>query len=266
MKIIEFIGLPGSGKSTILNKVKSNSKFYKKFSYTYKDFLFNINTRTYYKKILFFFIKKNKATIFIDKKNKNLLKNKFKNLYMGILIKLISSFLKNSKNNLFYKSYKKILDFSAHSPQRIKRMEIYFLLKILSFGLSKKFNNKNYFIFDDEGFYQNILIKYKDFNINKIKIFNEIKRYIHLSPRPSFIILIDNKNKQIIKRANLRTVGYTYYEDDLVNNLKNWDQVKNFLINCIQKKNIKMVKINNMDNLDKLKIKKLIKILDKVRL
>ena len=155
---------------------------------------------------------------------------------------MISLFLKNSKDDLFYKSYKKILGFSAHSPQRIMRMEIYFLLKFLSFRLSKKFNNKNCLIFDDEGFHQNILIKYRDFNINKIRIFKEIKRYIYLSPRPSFIILIVNKNKQIIKRTNLRTAGHRYYEDDLVNNLKNWDQVKNLLIKCIKKKNIKIVK------------------------
>jgi ABC-type lipoprotein export system ATPase subunit len=53
MKIIEFIGLPGSGKSTTLNKIKLYSHDYKKNSYTYKNFLINFYKKKIIKKLYF---------------------------------------------------------------------------------------------------------------------------------------------------------------------------------------------------------------------
>jgi|TARA_B110000259_G_scaffold188488_1_gene248125 hypothetical protein len=262
MKIIEFIGLPGSGKSTTLNKIKLYSHNYKKNSYTYKNFLFNFYEKKNDKKIIFFIIKKLNTSIFLEHRNKDYIKNKFKNFYINILIQIILLTFKNSKEYLFYKTYKRILNFSAHSSQRVKRMEVYFLLKVLSFKLSKKLNSKKYCILDDEGFHQNLIIKYKNFKVNKKKIFQEIIRYINLSPKPNLLVVVSSKNEEIIKRTNLRAIGYKYYEDDLLNKLENWNQVKTFLIDSINKKNVKLVRFNNYNNFDKSEIQKLLNKLD----
>ena len=262
MKIIEFIGLPGSGKSTTLNKIKLYSHDYKKNSYTYKNFLFNFYKKKNNKKIIFFIIKKLNTSIFLDHRNKDYIKNKFKNFYINILIQIILLTFKNSKEYLLYKTYKRILNFSAHSSQRVKRMEVYFLLKVLSFKLSKKLNSKKYCILDDEGFYQNLIIKYKNFKVNKKKIFQEIIRYINLSPKPNFLVIVINKNEEIIKRANSRAIGYKYHEDDLVNKLENWNQVKTVVIDSINNKNVKLVRFNNYNNFDKSEIQKLLNKLD----
>ena len=122
--------------------------------------------------------------------------------------------------------------------------------------------SKKYFILDDEGFYQNLIIKYKNFKVNKKKIFQEITRYINLSPKPNFLIIVINKNEEIIKRANLRAIGYKYHEDDLLNKLENWNQVKTFLIDSINKKNIKLVRFKKNNNFNKSEIQKLLNKLD----
>lgn len=258
MKTIEFIGLPGSGKTTILKKIKSQSLNYKQNSYTYINFLFNFDKRNYIENIFIFLIKRFDSLIFFDQNKKYTIKNNLKNIYVKILIKLFLLLIKNTKEHLFYKIYMKILNYSAHSNLRKKRMEVYFLLKILSFKLSVKKHKSLYCILDDEGFYQNLIIKYKDFETNKKAIFKQIKKYIDLCPKANFLIIINNKNKEIINRTKLRKKGHHYFEDDLSNDLQNWYQVKNFLISLINKKKIKIIKYNNNKMISKSKIKRLI--------
>ena len=258
MKTIEFIGLPDSGKTTVLKKIKSQALNYKKNSHTYENFLFNFYKKKNKKNIFIFLIKKFNSLIFFHQNKKYTIKNKLKDISVKILVKLILLSIKNSKEHLVYKIYMKILSYSAHSKLRKKRMEIYFLLKIFSFKLSVKKQKSLYFILDDEGFYQNVIIKYQNFERNKKNIFKEIKKYIDLCPRPNFLIIVNSKNKEIINRIKLRKNGHQYFEDDLSNDLQNWYQVRSFLISLINKKNTKMLKFNNNKSISEFKIKKLI--------
>ena len=111
MKIIEFIGLPASGKSFILRRIKLNLNSTNSKYISYIDFLFLRNNLNKY-----FFIKilKNlKKFYFLNSINENLVKSSLKSLIINFLIKLIILSLKRYKDLLFYKSYKKILNFSC---------------------------------------------------------------------------------------------------------------------------------------------------------
>ena len=133
MKITEFIGLPASGKSFILKKIKLKLNKINLNHFTYIEFLF---TKDNLKN--FFFIRgiySLRKFYFYNSLNESFLKNVLKIIIINITIKLTLLSLNKKKYLLFYKSYKKLLDFSSHSLHRKKRMEIYFLLKLLSFNI-----------------------------------------------------------------------------------------------------------------------------------
>ena len=72
--ITEFVGLPGSGKSTILKLLNKNNSNLKK-NFTYIEFLFNNfykkNYLNYYSKSLIYILSKFRNLIFLqDKQNK----------------------------------------------------------------------------------------------------------------------------------------------------------------------------------------------------
>ena len=164
MKIVEFIGLPASGKSFVLKKIKLNLNKENLKHFSYLEFLFiKVNLKK------FFFIKiiKNlKKFYFLNSINENFFKSFLKNLIINLTIKFIGLLLNNRKYLLLYKSYKKILEFSSHSLHRKKRMEVYFLFKLLSFNIYNQKQNKNFFflILDDEGFLQSLIVKYDNFS------------------------------------------------------------------------------------------------------
>ena len=261
MKIIEFIGLPASGKSFVLKKIKLKLNKINSNHLTYIEFLF---TKDNLKN--FFFIRSIynlKKLYFYNSLNENFLKNFLKNLIINITIKLTLLSLNKKKYLLFYKSYKKLLDYSSHSPHRKKRMEIYFLFKLLSLNIYNQKQSKNFFfIIDDEGFLQSLVVKYDDFKNQKKNIFREINNFISLSPLPNKIILIDNKNMDVIKRSKQRKIGYTYYSDDKKNKLANWRETESYIIKIIKKKKINLIKFKNKKNYN-IKVDKLVNFIKK---
>tara|TARA_Y100001970_G_scaffold35939_1_gene44422 strand:- start:188 stop:973 length:786 start_codon:yes stop_codon:yes gene_type:complete len=261
MKIIEFIGLPASGKSFVLKKIKLKLNKINSNHLTYIEFLF---TKDNLKN--FFFIRSIynlKKLYFYNSLNENFLKNFLKTLIINITIKLTLLSLNKKKYLLFYKSYKKLLDYSSHSPHRKKRMEIYFLFKLLSLNIYNQKQSKNFFfIIDDEGFLQSLVVKYDDFKNQKKNIFREINNFISLSPLPNKIILIDNKNMDVIKRSKQRKIGYTYYLDDKKNKLANWRETESYIIKIIKKRKINLIKFKNKKNYN-IRVDKLVNFIKK---
>ena len=239
--ITEFVGLPGSGKSTILKLLNKNNSNLKK-NFTYIEFLFNNfykkNYLNYYSKSLIYILSKFRNLIFLqDKKINKFYQINIKFLFIRIFIFfVVKSF--NKKDYFFYKSYKNLLGLSAHSQIRKKRMEIYFLLSYLGFYLFKKIKLSDTQIIDDEGFYQKILIKYSDFALNKKKILHGVKKYLNFCPKLNNALIIYNSRKKIILRVKKRNQGYTYIKEDINNNLLDWSKVMSYIISDIRKKKI----------------------------
>jgi len=253
--ITEFVGLPGSGKSTILKLLNKNNSNLKK-NFTYIEFLFNNfykkNYLNYYSKSLIYILSKFRNLIFLqDKKINKFYQINIKFLFIRIFIFfVVKSF--NKKDYFFYKSYKNLLGLSAHSQIRKKRMEIYFLLSYLGFYLFKKIKLSDTQIIDDEGFYQKILIKYSDFSLNKKKILHGVKKYLNFCPKLNNALIIYNSRKKIILRVKKRNQGYTYIKEDINNNLLDWSKVMSYIISDIRKKKFNTVFFKNK-NIQKFK-------------
>lgn len=246
MQTIEFLGLPSSGKSTILKKLKFNLSIKNVDSISYINFLFlnNFKIKSFLLLILIFFLKKYKNLIFLKEKNKLNLEFFFKIIYINFLIFLLKKILKTNSITKFIECFEQILNLSDHSKIRKKRMKIYFLLKILAIqAVDKHKFYKDFFLIDDEGIYQSILISFKNFQLNKNKIVQLIKKFIKLAPSPDKIILVDSKLKKIINWSQKRRGGFKYSKSDLNNKLFEWQIIKFLLINELKKKKIKFFKL-----------------------
>lgn len=258
--ITEFIGLPGSGKSTVLYLLNDKDLFNKNF--TYKNFLFNNfykkNYLNYINKFLILLLRKYKNIIFLKNREYNYTIN-IKLLFIKISIFFFVRSL-SKKNFLLYKYYKNLLSLSSHSIIRKVRMEINFLLSFMGFYLYKKNKFTDSQIIDDEGFYQKIIMRYSNFSYNKKKIFYNIKKYLDLCPKPDKVLIFYLLNKNIISRIKKRKQGYSYIKEDIDNNLLYWNKVIDYVILFIKKK-INVIIINNNGNKKCLKKNKTINFL-----
>ena len=170
-------------------------------------------------------------------------------MHKVFLEQTLNSFTK--QDNKFYKSFNQLLNFSSHSYLRKERMKMYFILTLVSYKLIMQ-SKKNIHILDDEGFYQKVLISYKDFSKNKKKILRCIKIYLDNCPKINSLIYVNNLTKKIKSFSKNRKIGFYYSEVDLKNNLKNWTLLTSFIIkytkktkhNVYKKSNKNKIKIN----------------------
>ena len=213
---IEFLGMPGSGKSYIQKLILKNLKL-KNYCNYYNDY--KILNR--FSKILFFF--------------RFLLSYPIFSLKTLFLIKL-SKQQSNEKNKHMY----------------------YFVNEI---SLHSYFNslNKNIYLINSEGFLYRASFY---FNQNKFNI--NIKNYLRNIPKVDMVILIKNKKKDNINRANSRTNEYKYNSIDI----KHYEK-KNKIIDRIAEiyksnNKCKFLKLNNYQNkLGKNEINRIIKLIKK---
>ena len=213
---IEFLGMPGSGKSYIQKLILKNLKL-KNYCNYYNDY--KILNR--FSKILFFF--------------RFLLSYPIFSLKTLFLIKL-SKQQSNEKNKHMY----------------------YFVNEI---SLHSYFNslNKNIYLINSEGFLYRASFY---FNQNKFNI--NIKNYLRNIPKVDMVILIKNKKKDNINRANSRANEYKYNSTDI----KHYEK-KNKIIDGIAEiyksnNKCKFLKLNNYQkNLGKNEINRIIKLIKK---
>ena len=211
---IEFLGMPGSGKSYIQNIILKKLKIKNYLNYYYD---FKILNR--FSKIFFFF--------------RFLLSYPSFSLKTLILIKL-SKQQANEKNKHMY----------------------YFVNEA---SLYSYFNslNKNIFLINSEGFLYRTSF-YFDQNKSNFNLIN----YLRNVPEVDMVILIKNKKKDNIVRANSRINEYKYNSHDI----KNYEK-KNKLIDRISKiyksnNKCKFLKLYNYQKkLGKIELEKIIKLI-----
>ena len=213
---VEFLGMPGSGKSYIQNIILKKLKLKNYLNY-YSDY--KLLNRIC--KIFFFF--------------RFLLSYPIFSLKTLMLIKL-SKQQANEKNKHMY----------------------YFVneASLYSYFISL---NKNIFLINSEGFLYRTSFY---FNQNKSNL--KLKHYLRNVPKVDMVILIKNKKKDNIYRANSRINEYKYNSHDI----KNYGK-KNKLIDRISKiyksnNKCKFLKINNYQKkIGKTELDKIIKTIKK---
>ena len=247
MKRIELIGLPGSGKTHYTKKI-SSKKIFNVFPSIFNCFNHLRILEVPFKEILsLYFLKIFSSTFFIETLDeKNSLIDRLKIFIKKKSLNVLINSIKDDENFISYRYYKRLVNLSSHLSYRKNRMLDYF---IVEFYLLLKINSNNIFIFD-EGFFQKILLEFRDFKKNEKKIFVFLEKYLKTCKKPDYIIFIKTKPKKCIERSNKRKIGYTYVEKDIKNNLKNWIKVSNFIEKYLKKRKIKNYKLNNLNKIN----------------
>tara|TARA_B100000767_G_scaffold273764_2_gene304874 strand:+ start:246 stop:944 length:699 start_codon:yes stop_codon:yes gene_type:complete len=225
MKIFEFFGESGAGKSFLFKKI--NIKYKKKNIFTFKTIFY------------FYLLKKNKISYLKYKVIKFLIINeigKSKNLF----IKIFSNFYFNveqdtkKERKLFFKEikvkYNNFFEFYVNQLKKIKDKKEQKLLKkwiievLIGHYLAKE-NYKDTILLAPEGFYQRIYSLYKRTLISR-KILQKI---ILLTPKVDKVFLIKSiktpnhkiqKIFEVIKKKKIKNLTIYNNKKDLKNNLK----------------------------------------------
>jgi thymidylate kinase len=237
IKALEFLGLPGSGK-TYLYKALIKKLKYKNISFsTYKtSFLEDLyNKQKGLKKFLFYLY------LFYEK-NYQLKSNYiFASQYQFIL----SIVTKIKKQHSFLKLidiYSYYINSSNYSSERKKRMKISFSIDLL--GSIKK----NILFILDEGFLQKIFLNF--FYINE-KIFgSKLNLYLNLIKLPSHVVYVKTSYKTCLKRVSPREHGFVYSYKNDIPYLKYKNTFEKKIINFLKKKRVKIITVNGENNLE----------------
>ena len=225
MKIFEFFGESGAGKSFLFKKINLNYK--KKNIFTFKTIFY------------FYLLKKNKISYLKYKVIKFLIINeigKSKNLF----IKIFSNFYFNveedtkKERKLFFKEikvkYNNFFEFYINQLKKIKDKKEQKLLKkwiievLIGHYLAKE-NYKDTIMLAPEGFYQRIYSLYKRTLISK-KI---LQKLILLTPKVDKVFLIKSIKTpnhkiqeifEVIKKKKIKNLTIYNNKKDSKNNLK----------------------------------------------
>lgn len=225
MKIFEFFGESGAGKSFLFKKI--NIKYRKKNIFTFKTIFY------------FYLLKKRKISYFKYKIVKFLIINeigKSKNLF----IKIFSNFYFNveedtkKERKLFFKEikvkYNNFFEFYINQLKKIKDKKEQKLLKkwiievLIGHYLAKE-NYKDTIMLAPEGFYQRIYSLYKRTLISK-KI---LQKLILLTPKVDKVFLIKSIKTpnhkiqeifEVIKKKKIKNLTIYNNKKDSKNNLK----------------------------------------------
>jgi hypothetical protein len=232
MKIIEFLGESGAGKTFLFKKI--NNKYNEKNLFTYKImfyfYLLETNKISYLKYIIIKFLIINEVG-----KSKNLLIKILSNFYFNI-----EENFKVEKKKIINKvkiKYKKFIFFYNFLLKKsINNKEQNILFKWLMDALIGHYllTRKQYkgILLAPEGIYQRIFSLYQ-----RSKISNQnLKKLIFLSPKVDQVFLIKKKNKKMIKIDKiLRLIQKKRVNNSIIYNKKNFENnlktiIKNFEI------------------------------------
>jgi hypothetical protein len=247
MKIIEFFGLPFSGKThqeKNLYKIINKKKIYN-YNTIFIYYLFKTKkiSLTLYFIIKYYLYKKNftKKKKFYEN-SKSLKTTFFKKIKRKILLKFTVKIFRQKniyyeKNKKNYLPFVKLIDnLIKHQPiSRVKKLRRWIIDQIVGYDIAKKDKSKNLLV-NSEGFMQRLL----SINLysNKIDIKKNYK-ILQKIPKSDYFIYIKENNREIITRMKkLNYQNSIYYKK--IDNL-------NLVLNEIQRYMIK----NNFTILNK---------------
>lgn len=238
MKFIEFIGLPGSGKSTILPIVKSHLQKLGFEVFDQKNIIlgsesFPFNKRPF-KKLL---------SLLPTKLNKEILKGLNNNLRVKEQYQL-----KYMLNNLEIFNYIINYTISRPIPDNHKSLVIKWFLKTVgTYQIARESLNSNSVLILDEGFVHRALTLFVFIEEKKIN-FEEIEKYLEKIPKAHTLIKVEAdtvlcKKRLIDRRLPCKLEDYT--DDEIWKYLLKAKSVIDFVQNFLTKRDTNIVALNN---------------------
>jgi len=236
--MIEFFGLPGSGKSFFLRKFFKNTKFKKKRLINYSQFFFEnyfiikqksfndqIQSKLYYQ---YFRYNSLKSNILFKKQYFKLLKNlKYYNF---------------KKYKKLINLYKKLVNRTTYNKNRKKRLINHFLIDLISYDQKKNVINDESLIISDEGFYQKCFMNYNNFG--KVVKNRIIDNYIQKIPPIDIAVFINERDQICFDRVRNRKYGFNYHSDS-IDIIKDYRIINLKILSNLKKKRINTLKINS---------------------
>lgn len=218
MKIIEFFGISGSGKTSIKNRLFKKIKNKSKNCYDYKEILSKflpLEEKNLFERLIlkiYLNFKSNKKRIFKRfpknfnlKQNEVIKKNTYNKLKLNVVnlyLKQLEKFLKKNREKKIFKKLIQLIMNSNFSDNSKKTYLRWITEELLALYLIRKHKEKLDFVVDSEGFLQRIFIyAYKKKDKKKI-----IRQYLKICPIPTLTLITKNKNfikKEIPKGLKL---------------------------------------------------------------
>tara|TARA_B100000963_G_C22634589_1_gene676851 strand:- start:2319 stop:3089 length:771 start_codon:yes stop_codon:yes gene_type:complete len=256
MKIIEFFGISGSGKTSIKNRLFKKIQNKSKSCYDYKEILIKflpLEEKSLSKRLIlktYLNLKSNKKKIskifqknLILKQNEIIKKNtynKLKSNVINLYLKRLEYFFKRNREKKILKRSIQLIKNSNFSENSKKIYLRWITEELLALYLIKKHKKKLDFIVDSEGLLQRIFI-YAYNKKDKKKI---IRQYLKICPMPTLVLVTKNKNfikkkipnqlkMNILEQKKIYNAALSVFKELGVNykevSLKNIDQInKNF--------------------------------------
>lgn len=269
MPVIEFVGMPCSGKTYYCNLIKKkilNENLeiftYTELFYTYVNKIIKLNTfETFLLNFSFKLYRinqnnfRNKSHISLKKELikynnshiKKIIKSHIKLKVEKIKDKIILNLPRKEK-----KIFKLLKDSVNKSPiSKTKKKELLSRLKeeIIGIFMYKKLNFQNKVVLNDEGLIQRILSGlFFENEISFTKIDEKIKSLFNYH-KFDLILFVDASLRVLKNRSNKRRNGFVY-KDMKNENMKNWQEVFAKFYNNHKKKIYKIRSKNNLNLLN----------------
>ena len=265
MPIVEFVGMPCSGKTFAYNFFKKKIKKNKLEIYSYSELFYMhsdkiISLNSIERNILSIGLKLYNRRLNLNKKENLNKKYQFKNNDIiknlkKITKKYISYKLEKVKNKIIInlpskekKLFKLLKDSVNKSPiQNDKKTELLSRAKeeIIGIFIYKKLNFKKKILFNDEGLMQRILSGLNNNAKKNFKVINKKIKSLNNYVNIDLILFVDRPIKILKQRSKARKNGFKY---DLMknNDMQNWYKVFG---SFYKKYKRRIYKVNSTNNL-----------------